>query len=114
MDGNVALILRALLAIFLGSVGVVAIFYGLNILVEKAFPERLRVRVLPWIYVGPSVLLLTVYLVIPTIRTFYLSFFGNNSDRFVGLQNYIFVLHGPRYADYLSQQPAVAGAGDGY
>ena len=95
MDGNVALVLKALLAIFLGSVGVIAVFYGLNILVEKVFPERVRPKVLPWIYVGPSVLLLTVYLVIPALRTFYLSFFGNSSDKFVGLKNYIFVLTAP-------------------
>ena len=95
MDGNVALVLKALLAIFLGSVGVIAVFYGLNILVEKALPERVRPKVLPWIYVGPSVLLLTVYLVMPALRTFYLSFFGNSSDKFVGLKNYIFVLTAP-------------------
>ncbi|KPQ33906.1 MAG: ABC-type alpha-glucoside uptake system permease component AglF [Phormidesmis priestleyi Ana] len=95
MDGNIALILQALLAIFLGSFGVIAIFYGLNILVEKTFPERLRLGFLPWIYVGPSVLLLTVYLVLPALRTFYLSFFGNDSSRFVGLKNYLFVLTAP-------------------
>lgn len=95
MDGNVGLILKALLAIFLGSVGVIAVFYGLNILVERVFPERVRPKVLPWIYVGPSVLLLTAYLVVPTLRTFYLSFLGNSSDKFVGLKNYIFVLTAP-------------------
>lgn len=92
---NVSLILKALLAIALGSVGIIGIFYGLNILVEKGLPERSRLKVLPWIYVGPSVLLLTVYLVIPTIRTFYLSFFDNRSEGFVGLQNYLFVLTAP-------------------
>lgn len=92
---NVSLILKALLAIALGSVGIIGIFYGLNILVEKTLPERSRLKVLPWIYVGPSVLLLTIYLVIPTIRTFYLSFFDNRSEGFVGLQNYLFVLTAP-------------------
>ncbi|MEL6882695.1 MAG: sugar ABC transporter permease [Cyanobacteria bacterium J06607_10] len=95
MDSNVSLILQALLAIFLGSVGVIGIFYALNILVEKLLPEKTRVKVLPWIYVGPAVLLLTVYLVLPTLRTFYLSFFGPSSNVFVGLQNYIFVLTAP-------------------
>ena len=84
---NVSLILKALLAIALGSVGIIGIFYGLNILVEKTLPERSRLKVLPWIYVGPSVLLLTIYLVIPTIRTFYLSFFDNRSEGFVGLRS---------------------------
>ena len=95
MNDNVSLILRALLAIALGSGGVIAIFYALNILVEKTLPQKSRLRVLPWIYVGPSLLLLVGYLVIPAVRTFYLSFFGPSSDRFVGLQNYIFALTAP-------------------
>ncbi|PZO46717.1 MAG: ABC transporter [Phormidesmis priestleyi] len=95
MNNNVALVLQALLAIALGSGGVIAVFYGLNILVEKALPQRAKLRVLPWIYVGPSMLLLGGYLVIPTIRTFYLSFFNGNSTEFVGLKNYLFALTAP-------------------
>ncbi len=95
MNSNILLILRALLAIFIGSAGVIGIFYALNILVERLLPERTRLKVLPWIYVGPAVLLLSAYLVIPTIRTFYLSFFGSSSKEFVGLKNYIFVLTAP-------------------
>lgn len=95
MDNNLSLILRALLAIAIGSVGVIAIFYGLNILVEKTLPQRMRLKVLPWIYVGPAMLLLTAYLVIPAIRTFYLSFFGRSTDEFVGLKNYIFAFTAP-------------------
>jgi alpha-glucoside transport system permease protein len=95
MNSNIILILQALLAIAIGSVGVIAIFYGLNILVEKTLPQRARLRVLPWIYVGPSILLLAVYLLIPAIRTFYLSFFSSNSREFVGLENYIFVFTAP-------------------
>ncbi|MGD1899416.1 MAG: carbohydrate ABC transporter permease [Phormidesmis sp.] len=94
-SNNVSLIFKALLAIFLGSFGVIGVFYALNILVEKAFPERARIKVLPWIYVGPALLLLTVYLIIPTLRTVYLSLFGPSSNEFVGLKNYIFVLTAP-------------------
>ncbi len=92
---NLSLILKALLAIFIGSFGIVGIFYGLNLLVEKFLPERSRDKVLPWVYVGPAMLLLTAYLVLPTIRTVYLSFFSDNSKTFVGLKNYIFVLTAP-------------------
>ncbi len=94
-NNNLSLILKALLAIALGSGGVIAIFYGLNILVEKTLPLRLRPKVLPWIYVGPATLLLTAYLVIPALRTFYLSFFGSSTDEFVGLKNYIFAFTAP-------------------
>ena len=95
MDNNVALVLRALLAIALGSGGVIAIFYGLNILVEKALPKETQRQVLPWIYIGPSLLLLLIYLVLPTIRTIYLSFFNNDSSQFIGLRNYIFAFTSP-------------------
>ncbi len=91
---NLSLILRALLAILVGSVGVIAVFYGLNLLVER-LPKRLRLALLPWVYVGPSVLLLGAYLVLPTLRTFYISFFGNRSEEFVGLKNYIFAFTDP-------------------
>ena len=95
MNDNVSLILRAFLAIIIGSGGVIAAFYGLNILVEKTLPQKTRAQVLPWIYVGPSLLLLSAYLVLPTLRTIYLSFFNNNSTKFIGLKNYIFAFTAP-------------------
>ncbi|MEL7353368.1 MAG: sugar ABC transporter permease [Cyanobacteria bacterium P01_A01_bin.116] len=90
MDSNLSLILKALLAIALGSGGVVAIFYGLNILVEKTFSHSRQEKILPWVYVGPALLLLAAYLVLPTLQTIYLSFFNHNSTQFVGLKNYLF------------------------
>ncbi|NJM96125.1 MAG: sugar ABC transporter permease [Phormidesmis sp. RL_2_1] len=95
MNNNVGLILTALLAIALGSGGVIALFYGLNILVERFLPQRSHRRILPWIYVGPSALLLLGYLVIPTVRTIYLSFLGPKSETFVGFSNYIFAFTAP-------------------
>ncbi|MEM6353157.1 MAG: sugar ABC transporter permease, partial [Cyanobacteria bacterium P01_D01_bin.14] len=91
---NLSLVLRALVAIAIGSVGIIAIFYALNLLVER-LPKRLRTALLPWVYVGPTVLLLAAYLVLPTIRTIYISFFGSRSEQFVGLKNYIFAFTDP-------------------
>ncbi|MEL6249067.1 MAG: sugar ABC transporter permease [Cyanobacteria bacterium J06648_16] len=91
---NLSLVLRALVAIAIGSVGIIAIFYALNLLVER-LPKRLRTALLPWVYVGPAVLLLAAYLVLPTIRTIYISFFGSRSEQFVGLKNYIFAFTDP-------------------
>ncbi|MCM1984920.1 carbohydrate ABC transporter permease [Lyngbya confervoides] len=89
MTENLLRILNALLAILIGSGGVVALFYGLNLLVER-FPKPWRQRLLPWVYMGPAVLLLTAYLVLPTLRTLYISFFDRRSLDFVGVKNYIF------------------------
>src|SRR5690606_42027211 len=41
----------------------------------------------PWL-VGPAVVLVSFYLVMPTLHTVYLSFFDRNSQNFVGLENY--------------------------
>jgi alpha-glucoside transport system permease protein len=42
----------------------------------------------PWIYIAPAALLLGFLLIYPTIQTLVLSFFGANSETFVGLSNY--------------------------
>ena len=41
-----------------------------------------------WLYVGPTLLILAVYLVYPTLNTVYLSFLDKRSEAFVGLANY--------------------------
>lgn len=82
-------IANALLAILIGSVGIIAAFYGLNLLVERYF-KRWRDYLLPLIYVGPAGLFLAAYLILPTVRTVYISFLDSRSESFVGLENYIF------------------------
>jgi len=43
----------------------------------------------PWLYLMPGLVMLTAFLIAPTINTIYLSFFGPRSQVFVGVQNYI-------------------------
>jgi alpha-glucoside transport system permease protein len=47
-----------------------------------------RAAVRPWLFVGPALILLLVYLVYPVIATFYLSFYDRTGVNFVGLANY--------------------------
>ena len=94
MSENVLRVLTAVVAIATGSIGTFAIFYGLNLLVEK-LPRIWKERLLPWVYMGPAVLMLTAYLVLPTLRTLYISFFDSRSEKFVGLKNYAFALTNP-------------------
>ncbi|TVQ19283.1 MAG: sugar ABC transporter permease [Leptolyngbya sp. DLM2.Bin15] len=89
MTDNLLRILNAILAVLLGSGGVIAIFYGLNVLVER-LPKFWKRHLLPWVYMGPAGLLLGAYLVLPTLRTVYISFFDSRSETFVGLENYLF------------------------
>jgi alpha-glucoside transport system permease protein len=47
-----------------------------------------RAAVRPWLFLGPALLLLTVYLVYPVIATVYLSFYDRTGSNFVGFGNY--------------------------
>jgi alpha-glucoside transport system permease protein len=78
-----------ILAVALGSGGVIAVFYGLNQLAEWLLTPAWRARVLPWIFVGPALLVLGAYLVGPSLYTLYLSFFDDRSNDFVGFDNYV-------------------------
>lgn len=49
-----------------------------------------RGSLLPWLYIGPALLILVFFLVYPTLHTFYLSLFDERSGQFVGLENYAF------------------------
>ncbi|MGV1751177.1 carbohydrate ABC transporter permease [Agrobacterium sp. CG674] len=52
-----------------------------------------RAAVRPWLFVGPALLLLIVYLVYPVVATFILSFYDRTGDNFVGLNNYRWAIY---------------------
>ncbi len=52
------------------------------------FSEKRDLR--PWLYIAPVLILLTFFLVYPSLATFRLSFLGPRSVGFVGLENYRF------------------------
>jgi alpha-glucoside transport system permease protein len=77
----------AVVAILWGVGGVAVLFILFNWLVEK-LPDRWRARIQPFIFVGPALAMLAWFLFVPTIRTFYQSFFDKTTANFVGLDNY--------------------------
>lgn len=52
-----------------------------------------RAAVRPWLFIGPALLLLAVYLVYPVIATFILSFYDRTGTNPVGLANYRWALY---------------------
>ena len=82
-------ILSIVIAVILGCGGVIALFYGMNLFVNR-LPHKWRSQILPWVYLAPALLLLTAYLILPTLNTIYISFFDKRSQNFIGLDNYIF------------------------
>jgi len=47
-----------------------------------------RATIRPWLFLGPALILLGVYLIYPVIATFILSFYDRSGDYYVGLANY--------------------------
>jgi alpha-glucoside transport system permease protein len=77
-------------AVVVGVGGVFALFWGMNRLVDW-LPERLGEGVRPYVFVGPALVILAVFLVYPVINTVVLSFKDARSQEFVGLENFEFV-----------------------
>lgn len=83
------ILLMALLVV----AGVPAIQVGYVILAERLLqrlPEKRQWALRPWLWLAPALCLIAIFLVYPAVNTLYLSVMGPRSDRFVGLQNYIF------------------------
>lgn len=104
-------LLNALVAIVFG-VGVMALyFYGSNWLLDRLLPDRgiidgvfqsrekQRERIRPWLFVGPALVILGVYLVYPALQTLFLSFFDSDGEVFVGLANYGRALGDSRFVE---------------
>jgi alpha-glucoside transport system permease protein len=76
-----------LLAVVLGVPAVlVAYIVGGELLVRR-LPDKNRPQVRPWIWVGPALILVTGFLLLPAIATIIQSF-ETNDGSFIGLQNY--------------------------
>jgi alpha-glucoside transport system permease protein len=88
-------LLQALLAIVFGVGGIVVLFWALNAAVERFLPERWRERARPWVFIGPAVAIVTLYLLYPALDTLRLSFMDGRSQNFVGLENYEFLATNP-------------------
>jgi alpha-glucoside transport system permease protein len=86
---NFSRIISAIAAIIIGSGGTIGLFYLANYLTEK-LPRSWRSQILPWVYTLPAILFLSAYLVLPSLRTIYLSFFDRQSLNFVGWDNYLY------------------------
>lgn len=89
-DSGLPSVVNAVLAVMWGALGIYSIYYSFNWVVEQ-YPDKWKRRILPFVFVGPAVLLLGWLLVLPTLRTLYLSFFDESSVNFVGFANYLAV-----------------------
>ena len=78
-DQFFAKLLLALIALLVGVGGIWLLFTSASTIVER-FPPKLRDRVIPWVFIAPAVLLLTIYLVYPAVTTVIRSFLTDKGE----------------------------------
>ncbi len=84
----------ALLVLIGAPAAAVAYLLGAEWLLAR-LPERGRRAVRPWVWTGPALVLVGVFLVYPTLHTLWLSFRDATGDRWVGLANYRYAFQDP-------------------
>jgi len=80
-------IINALLAIVAGVGGMFAIYWLLNAAAER-LPGRWEERIKPFVFIGPAILVVGLFLVYPAVQTVLFSFADRKSEKLVGLDNY--------------------------
>lgn len=87
----------AMLTILAGVFGCVAWFWGSNALLDAIFPPRgpkaadniRRANTIrPWLFLGPTLIVLTVYLVYPVFDSIWRSLHDAGGRNWVGMRNY--------------------------
>lgn len=99
-------LLGALASMAAGVGACVLYFWGGNALLDLIFPARgvnagENIRrasmIRPWLFLGPAIALLTVYLIYPVFNSIVLSFYGPSAETYVGLSNYTWLLSDPGF-----------------
>jgi alpha-glucoside transport system permease protein len=83
-------LLTALEAVVAGIAITALIYWLLNLLIHR-LPERIKKKVEPYVFIGPVLLLIGIFIIIPTIQSIRLSFMEEEIDgstTFIGLQNF--------------------------
>ena len=77
----------ALTGVVISITASAGIFIGANGL-ASLMPGKVADKLRPWIFVGPALLFIFVTLVVPTVRTLYLSLLDNAGNDLVGAEQY--------------------------
>ena len=93
-------VINALMAIVGGVGGALILYWILNKVTER-LPQKWEDRIKPFVFIGPAVLAIGVFLIYPALRTIVLSFANSTSTAWVGLSNYSDLLGSPDFLQTL-------------
>ncbi|MBN2737827.1 MAG: sugar ABC transporter permease [Spirochaetales bacterium] len=77
------------------GVGSVALLFWVFNSIAQAMPRKIRPIAVALVFAGPAIVLLAWALVLPTLRSLWLSFFDDTGHQFVFLDNYTFAFTDP-------------------
>ncbi|WP_138464661.1 carbohydrate ABC transporter permease [Poseidonocella sp. HB161398] len=101
-------ILYAAATIVVGVFLCVAYFWGSNAVLDRLCPMKgpeaaANVRranaIRPWLFLGPSILVLSLYLVYPVFNSIWLSLHDSSGQDFVGLGNYVWLFGDAKFLE---------------
>jgi alpha-glucoside transport system permease protein len=90
----------ALVAVILGPVVTYLGYLGLNAIISRV-PGKFGKGLLPYVFVGPVLILVFLFLVYPTLQTIQFSFMNNDSSKWVGFRNYQKLFEDSEFIDTL-------------
>jgi alpha-glucoside transport system permease protein len=96
-------VLSALFTVIVGIAAAMLYFWGANRILDLLFPQRaadgraarnqkIAATVRPWLFLGPALVALCLYLVYPVVESLRLSVFDRAGESFAGLSNYRWAL----------------------
>ncbi|MEZ5779716.1 MAG: sugar ABC transporter permease [Paracoccaceae bacterium] len=101
----------AFFTIAIGIAGAGMYFWGSNWILDRVFPARTAdsaaasrniaraALIRPWLFLGPAILALGLYLVYPVVASVWLSFHDRGGQNFVGLANYTWLINDPGFRE---------------
>lgn len=95
-NDDIPKILQAVVGTLGGVAGAYFLYYFLNMMIE-GLPRRLSLAILPYAFILPSIGMLGIFLIYPTIQTIVYSFANADSTAWVGVENYKDVISSPEF-----------------
>ncbi|MDB5522944.1 MAG: sugar transporter permease [Rhizobium sp.] len=104
-------LIYAILTMIAGVLGCAAYFYGSNLLLDLILPSRganaaaaarnmrRATMIRPWLFLGPAMIAMVLYLVYPVFDSIRLSFLDKGGQNFVGLFNYVWMFQDAQFQE---------------
>jgi alpha-glucoside transport system permease protein len=103
-------LLSAILVMAIGVAACALYYFAANWILDLALPfrgggpgavrnQKRAATIRPWLFLGPALILLAVYLIYPVVDSVRLSLFDRSGQRFVGFSNYLWAVNDPEFRE---------------